>query len=67
MTGCDKFADEKQIIKLLRKLMASELLKSDLPFKAIAKKRGNTFAFLQFADDEQRNRFTEIFTTVVIP
>jgi len=39
VTGCDKFADEKQIVKFLRKMLASELDdKKELPFKAVAKK-----------------------------
>ena len=68
MTGCEKFADEKDIVKLLRKLLKSELSESnDLPVKAVAKKRGNNFAFLDFADAEQRKKFTEMFTTIIMP
>jgi hypothetical protein len=47
ITGCEKFADEKQIVKFMRKILAPEISgPDDLPFKAVAKKRGNTFAFL---------------------
>lgn len=53
VTGCEKFADEKDMVKLFRKLLASELSAAkDLPVKAVAKKRGNNFAFLDFEDDE---------------
>jgi len=52
MTGCEKFADEKDIIKLLRKLLKSELSDgNDLPIKAVAKKRGNNFAFIDFENE----------------
>ncbi len=54
MTGCEKFACEKDIVKLFRKLLSTELATpEDLPIKAVAKKRGNTFAFLDFEDAEQ--------------
>jgi hypothetical protein len=68
VTGCEKFAAEKDIIKLLRKLLASELSETnDLPVKAVAKKRGTNFAFLDFEDVEQRKRFTDMFTTIIMP
>jgi len=53
MTGCDSFAIEKDLIKMLRKLLKSELSETnDLPLKAVAKKRGTNFAFLDFEDAE---------------
>lgn len=68
MTGCEKFAIEKDIIKMLRKLLKAELSESsDLPLKAVAKKRGNNFAFLDFEDIEQRKKFTEMFTSIIMP
>jgi hypothetical protein len=68
MTGCEKFAIEKDIIKILRKLLKSELSESaDLPLKAVAKKRGTNFAFLDFEDAEQQKKFTEMFTSIIMP
>jgi hypothetical protein len=68
MTGCEKFAIEKDIIKILRKLLKSELTESfDLPLKAVAKKRGTNFAFLDFEDAEQQKKFTEMFTSIIMP
>ena len=68
MTGCEKFADEKDLVKLFRKLLKSELTETnDLPVKAVAKKRGNNFAFLDFEDAEQRKKFSEMFTTIIMP
>ena len=68
MTGCDKFTIEKDIIKQLRKMLKSELSDTnDLPLKAVAKKRGTNFAFLDFEDAEQRKKFTELFTSIIMP
>ena len=68
MTGCDKNHDDRTVIKTLRKLFKPELSEQeDIPLKALAKKRGNTFAFLQFASNEQKKRFEEIFAAVIAP
>lgn len=49
-------------------MLKSELSDTnDLPLKAVAKKRGTNFAFLDFEDAEQRKRFTEMFTSIIMP
>ena len=49
MTGIDKHMIEKDLTKFLRRMFKSELAEGeDIPVRAIAKKRNNTFAFLQF-------------------
>jgi len=68
VTGCEKFAVEKDIIKLFRKLLSSELSEGiELPVKAVAKKRGANFAFLDFEDADQRKKFVEMFTSIIMP
>ena len=67
VTGCEKFADEKSLVKMLRKLLASELNEKDLPIKAIAKKRGQSHFFVQFTDADQKKAFTEMFVSIVTP
>ena len=66
--GLEKMSSEKDVIKKLRKLMAGGLAgPDDLPLKAVAKKRGNVFAFLMFETFEQKTRFSEMFGTLVLP
>lgn len=49
MTGIDKHMIEKDLTKFLRRMFKTELAEGeDIPVRAIAKKRNNTFAFLQF-------------------
>ena len=49
VTGVDKHMIEKDLTKFLRRMLKTELLDGeDIPVRAIAKKRNNTFAFLQF-------------------
>lgn len=68
MTGCDKNHDERTVVKAIRKMFKSELAdEEEIPLKAVAKKRGNTHCFLQFADNEQKKRFEEIFAVVAAP
>ena len=58
LTGCEKFHADRDIIKWLRKTLAPELASpDDLPVHSVAKKRGNVFCFLRFADFEQKDKF----------
>jgi hypothetical protein len=42
-------SNEKDVIKKFKKLMEADMATpEDLPLKAVAKKRGNVFAFLMF-------------------
>lgn len=63
MTGIQNHMVEKDLNKLFRKLMTVK----DIPLKAISKKRGKNFAFLQFENVDQKTQFKELFYSEIVP
>lgn len=54
---------ERDLNKMFRKYMTIK----DIPLKAISKKRGKNFGFLQFENADQKNQFKELFYSEVVP
>ena len=52
MTGAEKQYVEKDLIKFLRKHLENG--NGELPVHSVHKKRGQSYAFLNFADDAQK-------------
>jgi hypothetical protein len=58
ITGIEKFFNEKDLIKFIRKSFGQGKQSEDqkdevaLPLKAVSKKRGSPFAFLEFSDKD---------------
>ena len=59
LIGAEKFHVEKEIIKFLRKHL--ETSTKLLPLHSVHKKRGQSFAFLNFVDMEQMKQFQALF------
>ena len=77
MVGVEKHWIEKDLIKFFRKTFnakpGAEESKNEagpideIPLKGVAKKRGKTFAFLQFTDLAEKTDFMEQFTITIAP
>jgi hypothetical protein len=64
MVGLPNHINDKDLIKLLKKSIAS-LHGKPLPLKGVAKKRGGNVGFLQFTDREQMRIFQDLFASEV--
>ena len=82
IVGVEKHWIEKDMIKYFRKTFnagpvittGAEESKEEpavpcdeIPLKGVAKKRGKTFAFLQFTDLAEKTDFMDQFTTTIAP
>ena len=65
LTGVDKHYIERDLIKYLRKYLESG--NQELPVHSIHKKRNQSFAFLNFATQEQKMLFKELFYSEMAP
>ena len=64
LTGIEKNYIERDLVKYLRKYIEVE---GYMPVHSLHKKRGQTFAFLNFKSEDQKKEFAEVYEAKMAP